>query len=83
VKANLKGAKRASRGKGKARPQPSRDPSERDAKDFIVAAIEASLTQTLEQLGFTNREVKDLLAGSTKALTEAVREKLSRRGVKK
>jgi hypothetical protein len=41
-----------------------------------VAAIEASLKETLEQLGFSNREVKDLLAGSTNALTAAVREKL-------
>ena len=49
-------------------------------KDFIVAAIETSLSETLEQLGFSKREVKDLLEGSTKALTTAVREKLSGRG---
>ena len=56
------------------------NPSEREVKDFIVAAIESSLSETLEQLGFSKREVKDLLEGSTKALTAAVREKLSGRG---
>jgi hypothetical protein len=77
MKAKPKSRKRASRGRTKARPQLRRDPSERDAKDFIVAAIEASLTEALERLGFSRREVKGLLAGSTKALTAGVRQKLA------
>jgi hypothetical protein len=81
MKAKPKGIKRVPR--VKARCQRGGNPSERDAKDFIVAAIEASLTETLEQLGFSNREVKDLLAGSTKALTAAVREKLRNHKTKK
>jgi len=48
-----------------------------------VGAIEASLSESLEQMGFCKREVKDLLAGSTDALTAALREKLSGREVKK
>jgi hypothetical protein len=61
------------------RRQLGKNPSDREVKDFIVAAIETSLSETLEQLGFTKREVKDLLEGSTNALTAAVREKLSGR----
>ena len=55
--------------KAKARRQLGENPSEREVKDFIVAAIETSLSETLRQLGFSRREVKDLLEGSTKALT--------------
>jgi hypothetical protein len=83
VRAKLKRAKRASRVKARAGRRHGKEPSERDAKEFIVAAIEESLTQTLKQLGFSNREVKDLLAGSTKVLTAAVGEKLRGRGVKR
>ncbi len=75
--------KRASRVKTKAGRQLRRNPSEREVKDFIVAAIETSLAENLKQMGFSKREVKDLLAGSGKALTTAVREKLSDREVKK
>jgi hypothetical protein len=82
VKTKLKRSKRAPRGKARAGRRHGKEPSERDAKEFIVAAIEESLTQTLRQLGFTNRKVKDLLVGSTSTLTAAVREKLRRRGVK-
>ena len=63
--------------KAKARRQLGENASEREVKDFIVAAIETSLSETLEQLGFSKREAKDFLEGSTKALTTAVREKLS------
>jgi len=83
MKSKPKGAKRASRVKTKARPQPGSDPSEREAKDFLVAAIETSLTESLEKIGFTRREVKGLLAGSTKEMTAAVREKLTQSKVKK
>ena len=83
MKSKPQGAKRASRAKSKARRQLGEDPTEREVKDFIVGAIETSLSETLEQMGFTRREVKDLLAGSTKALTAAVREKVSGREVKK
>lgn len=48
-----------------------------------MAAIEASLAENLEQMGFSKREVKNLLAGSGKALTAAVRERLRDREVKK
>jgi hypothetical protein len=63
--------------------QLGRNPSERELKDFIVAASETSLTENLKQMGFSKREVRDLLAGSGKALTAAVREKISDREVKK
>ena len=76
MKSKPKGPERV---KTKVRRQLGKNPSEREVKDFIVAAIETSLSETLEQLGFTEREVKDLLEGSTKALTTAVREKLSGR----
>jgi hypothetical protein len=79
VKSKPKRRKRASRVKAKARHQLGENPSEREVKDFIVAAIETSLSETLEQLGFSKREVKDLLEGSSTALTTAVREKLSGR----
>ncbi len=79
MKSKLKGAKRTSRVRARVRRQLGKNPSEREVKDFIVAAIETSLSETLEQLGFSKREVKDLLEGSTKALTTAVREKLSGR----
>jgi len=78
-----KGPKPASRVKTEAGRQLGRNPSEREVKDFIVAAIETSLSEKLEQIGFSKREVKELLAGSGKALTAAVREKLSDREVKK
>jgi len=78
-----KGPKPASRVKAKAGRQLGRNPSEREVKDFIVATIETSLSEKLEQIGFSKREVKELLAGSGKALTAAVREKLSDREVKK
>ncbi|HME68921.1 MAG TPA: hypothetical protein VKM54_03535 [Myxococcota bacterium] len=77
------GPNRASGVKTKARRQLGRNPSEREVKDFIVAAIETSLSENLEEMGFSEREVKALLAGSGKALTVAVREKLSDREVKK
>jgi hypothetical protein len=76
MKSKPNGPTRASRPKAKARRQLRKNPSEREVKDFIVAAIESSLSETLEQMGFSKREVKDLLEGSTKALTAAVREKL-------
>jgi len=80
MKSKPKGAERV---KITARRQLGRNPSEREVKDFIVGVIETSLTENLEQMGFSKREVKDLLAGSTKALTAAVREKRSGREVKK
>jgi hypothetical protein len=83
MKPKPRGPKRASRVKTKARRQLGRNLSEREVKDFIVAAIETSLSGKLKQMGFSKREVKDLLAGSGKALTAAVREKLSEREVKK
>jgi hypothetical protein len=55
----------------------------REVKNFTVAAIETSLPGKLKQMEFSKREAKDLLAGSGKALTAAVREKLSDREVKK
>jgi hypothetical protein len=79
MKSRSKEPTRASRAKAKARRQLGKNPSEREVKDFIVAAIETSLSETLEQLGFSQRKVKDLLEGSTKALTTAGREKLSGR----
>lgn len=39
----------------------------REVKDFIVAAIETSLSGKLKQMGFSKRDAKDLLAGSGKA----------------
>ena len=69
--------------KTEAHLQLGKNPSEREVKDFIVGAIETSLSESFEQMGFSRREVKDLLAGSTNALTAAVREKLSGREVKK
>jgi hypothetical protein len=63
IKAKPKGIKRVSR--VKARRQLGKEPSERDAKDFIVAAIEASLKETLEQLRFSDREVKDLQSAAS------------------
>jgi len=83
MKSKPKDAKRASRAKPDARRQLGEDPSEREVKDFMVAAIEASLTETLEQIGFSKLEVRRLLAGSTKEFTAAVREKLRSRRVKK
>jgi hypothetical protein len=77
-----KGPKRISRAKSKAC-QLGQDPSEREVRDFMVAAIEASLTETLEKLGFSKLEVKSLLAGSTNEFTAAVRDKLRSREVKK
>ena len=78
-----KGQKRTSRVKTTARRQLPTHPTDREVKDILVGAIEASLTESLENMGFTKREVEGLLLGSTKALTEAVREKLRRRAVKK
>jgi len=83
MKSEPKRPKHASRAKTEACRQLGRNPSEREVKDFIVGAIEASLSESLEQMGFCKREVKDLLAGSTDALTAALREKLSGREVKK
>jgi len=83
MKSKPKNAKRASRVKSRGRPQLASDPSERDVKDFMVATIEASLTETLEQIGFSKLQVKRLLAGSTNEFTAAVREKLRSRNVKK
>jgi len=77
-----KGPKRTSHAKPKARHQPGKKLTDREVKDILVGAIETSLTQSLENMGFTKREVRGLLTGSTKALTEAVRQKLSRREVK-
>lgn len=77
MRSKPKRPKLTSRVKTKPRRQLGENPSEREVKDFIVAAIETSLSKTLEQLGFSKREAKDLLEGSTKALTTAVREKLS------
>ena len=83
MKAKPVGTKRATRAKPKARRQRNQDPSEREAKDFIVSAIQKSLTETLEKMGFSKREVNDLLSGPTSALTAAVREKLRQRERKK
>jgi len=52
------------------------------SKDFMVAAIEVSLTEALEQIGFSKLEVKSLLTGSTNEFTAAVRDKLRSRKVK-
>ena len=76
MKSKPKGAERV---KITARRQLGRNPSEREVKDFIVGVIETSLTENLEQMGFSKREVKDLLAGSTNALTAAVEEKFRER----
>jgi len=66
--------------KAKARRQLGGDDlSQREAKNFLVAAIETSLTKSLKRIGFSKSEVKGLLAGSTNSLTAAVREKLRRR----
>jgi hypothetical protein len=75
--------KRPERVKTKAHRQLGKNPNEREVKDFIVAAIETSLSGKLKQMGFSKREVKGLLAGSGRALTAAVREKLSDREVNK
>ncbi|HME73356.1 MAG TPA: hypothetical protein VKM54_26365 [Myxococcota bacterium] len=60
MKPKPKGPKRASRVKTKAGRQLGKNPSEREVKDFIVGAIETSLAENLEQMGFSKREVKDL-----------------------
>ncbi len=83
MKSEPKRPKHASRAKTEACRQLGRNPSEREVKDFIVGAIQASLSESLEQMGFSKREMKKLLAGSGKALTTAVREKLSDREVKR
>jgi len=51
-KPNPSSAKHTSHLKTKTRRQVGRDdPSEHEAKDFLVAAIEKSLTESLEQIG--------------------------------
>jgi len=76
MKSKPKGPKRAARVKAQVRRPRGKDPSDERA---LTAIIEILVLRTLERMGFSKREVKDLLAGSTNALTAAVEEKFRER----
>ncbi|HTF32429.1 MAG TPA: hypothetical protein VK714_01875 [Myxococcota bacterium] len=84
-----KGSKRASRVKTEAQSQLGKNPSSEEVKDFILAKLQAATSEkaTSENLmrmwGFSESEAKALIAGSKKARTKAIMEKVREREVKK